>query len=112
MAQKKAVTPLTDRKIRPAITPEARDNQLIALSYDLVEERLRNGTATAAETTHFLRLGAMKEKNRLELELMESERRLKEAKVEMIQQEKIRTELYAEAIEAMKQYRGIEHVED
>lgn len=112
MAKKKEVAPSNERKIRPALTPEARDNQLIALSYDLVEERLRNGTATAAETTHFLRLGAMKEKNRLELELMESERKLKEAKVDMIKQEKIRTELYKEAIAAMQEYRGVVHVED
>lgn len=112
MAKKKDLAPSSERKIRPALTPEARDNQLIALSYDLVEERLRNGTATAAETTHFLRLGAMKEKNRLELELMESERKLKEAKVDMIQQEKVRTELYKEAIAAMQEYRGAVHVED
>ena len=34
----------------PARSPETRENQLISLAYDLVEERLRNGTATSAET--------------------------------------------------------------
>lgn len=112
MAKKKEIAPISERKIRPALTPEARDNQLIALSYDLVEERLKNGTATAAETTHFLRLGAAREKSRLELELMEKEKQLKDAKIDALQQEQVRVELYKEAIEAMRQYRGIVHVED
>ena len=35
----------TDRKIRPALTPEARENQLIALAVDLVQQRLLDGSA-------------------------------------------------------------------
>ena len=45
------------RKIRPALTPEARENQLIALAVDLVEKRLIEGTASSKETTHLLKLG-------------------------------------------------------
>ena len=40
------------RKIRPALTPEARENQLISLAVDLVEQRLLDGTASSQETTH------------------------------------------------------------
>ena len=36
-------------KSRPATTPEARENQLIALAYDLVEQRLLDGTATSQD---------------------------------------------------------------
>ena len=57
----KAKTPdssSSPRKIRPAISPEARDNQLIALAYNLVEKRLLEGTASSQETTHFLKLGS------------------------------------------------------
>ena len=43
-------------KLRPALSPETRENQLISLAYDLVEERLLNGTATSQETTYFLKL--------------------------------------------------------
>ena len=37
---KKAGSSNTTRKIRPALTPEARENQMIALAVDLVEQRL------------------------------------------------------------------------
>ena len=63
---KKADSKNTTRKIRPALTPEARENQMIALAVDLVEQRLLDGTASSQETTHFLKLGSMK--NRLEME--------------------------------------------
>ena len=62
------------KKIRPALTPEARENQLIALAVDLVEQRLLDGTASSQETTHFLKLGSMR--NRLEMEKLEEENRL------------------------------------
>lgn len=41
---------------RPAFSPEARENQLIAMAYDLAEQHLRDGTATSQEITHFLKL--------------------------------------------------------
>lgn len=64
----KAKTPdssSSPRKIRPAISPEARDNQLIALAYNLVEKRLLEGTASSQETTHFLKLGSARETQRV-----------------------------------------------
>ena len=48
--------------MRPALTPEARENQLISLAIDLVEQRLIDGTASAQETTHFLKLASRKAK--------------------------------------------------
>ena len=56
---------------RVAFVPEQRENQLIALAFDLVEDRLRNKTASAQETTHFLKLAT--EKERLERERLENE---------------------------------------
>lgn len=94
----------TIKPLRPAITPEARENQLIALAVDLVEERMRNGTASSQETTHFLKLGSTK--NRLELEKLRAENRLLSAKTEAIESAKRVEELYAEAISAMKRYSG------
>ena len=35
----------TTKKLRPAINPEAREAQLTALAFDLVEQRLLDGTA-------------------------------------------------------------------
>lgn len=91
------------KKTPPARTPEARENQLIALAYDVAEERLRNGTATSQEVVHFLRLGSMKE--RKELELMEKKNELMSAKTEALQSAKRIEELYSNAINAFKSYR-------
>lgn len=92
------------RKIRPALTPEARENQLIALAVDLVEQRLLDGTASSQETTHFLKLGSMK--NKLEMEKLKEENRFLKAKTEAVQSSKRVEELYYEAIKAMRRYSG------
>lgn len=57
--------------MRPTLSPEVRENQMISLAMDLVEKRLREGTASSAETTHFLKLATVKselEKKKLEAE--------------------------------------------
>ena len=92
------------KKRRPALSPEARENQLIALAVDLVEQRLIDGTASSQETTHFLKLGSMK--NQLEMEKLREENKLLKAKTESIQSAKRVEELYAEAINAMRRYSG------
>lgn len=105
MARQKAIiTSAKKPKTRPAISPEARENQLISLAYDLAEERLRNGTATSQEVVHFLRLGSMKE--RKELELLSKKIELDTAKTEALQSAKRIEDLYANAINAFKSYRG------
>ena len=101
---RKADSAKTTRKIRPALTPEARENQMIALAVDLVEQRLLDGTASSQETTHFLKLGSMK--NRLEMEKLQEENRLLKARTEALQSAKRVEELYSEAIKAMRRYSG------
>ena len=92
------------KRMRPAMTPEAREGQLIALATDLVEQRLRDGTATSQEVVHFLRLGSMRE--RLERERLENENILLRAKTEAIESQARIEELYNGAIAAMKRYSG------
>lgn len=92
------------KKGRPALSPEARENQLISLAIDLVEQRLIDGTASSQETTHFLKLGSTKA--RLEKELLEKQAKLADAKVEAIHASKEHGELFKEAIAAMKRYSG------
>ena len=105
MGRPKLVKPTEEKPMsRPGRTPEARENQLISLAYDLVEERLRNGTATSAETVAILRLGTQKE--RLERELNQKKIALMEAKTEALQSAKRVEELYGAAIEAMRRYSG------
>ncbi len=93
-------------KMRPALTPEARENQMIALAMDLVEERLRNGTASSQETTHFLKLATRSEK--INQQLAEKDLELKEAKRQAIQSQARIEELYANALKAMQRYSGHE----
>lgn len=92
------------RKFPPASTPEARENQLISLAYDLVEQRLIDGTATSAETTAVLRLGTAKA--RLEKEKLEQEVKLAAAKTEAIESARKTEELMEKAIQAMRAYSG------
>lgn len=104
MAKKAKPLEKSSRRKRPARTPEERNNQLIALAYDLVEQRLLDGSATAQETTHFLKLGSSK--NRLEEEKLKKENELLRAKTEAIESNKRIEELYSQAIEAMRRYNG------
>lgn len=94
----------TPIKIRPALTPEARENQLISLAYDLVEKRLLEGTASSQETTHFLKMGSAKE--RQEKEKLQEEIKLLKAKTENLKSVKRTEELMEEAIRAMRMYSG------
>lgn len=97
-------TPNSSKKIRPALTPEAREKQLISLAVDLVEQRLIDGTASSQETTHFLKLGS--QKNQLEMEKLQEENKLIKAKVESIQSQARSEALFEEAINAMRDYSG------
>lgn len=96
--------PNTSRKIRPALSPEARENQLIALAVDLVEQRLLDGTASSQETTHFLKLGSTK--NRLEMERLREENELLRSKRKAIDSGEEMKVLYENAIKAMRDYSG------
>ena len=89
---------------RPAMTPDARENQMINLAVDLAEKQLEEGTASSQVITHFLKLGSSKE--RLEREKLEEENKLLRAKTENLQSQKRVEELYAEALAAMRRYNG------
>lgn len=87
-----------------AMTPEARENQLISLAVNLAEKQLREGTASSQVITHYLKLGSTKE--RMEKEMMAEQIKLLTAKTEALQSAKHVEELYTEAIAAFKRYNG------
>lgn len=101
---KKVSTNGSTKKIRPALSPEARENQLIGLAYDLVEKRLLDGSATSQETTALIRLGNTKA--RVELEKMKYETELVKAKTEAIESASNAEKLFEEAMKAMQNYTG------
>ena len=92
------------QKMKPALTPEARENQLIYLATELAEQQLRDGTASSQVITHYLKLGSTKE--RLEQEILKENKKLLTAKTEALQSAKRIEELYANAISAMRRYSG------
>lgn len=107
MPKRKVITStsLEDKPpLRPALTPEGRENQLISLSMDLVEQRLRDGTATSQEVVHFLRLGSPR--NRLEEMKLKKEIELLEAKKSDLESREKVEELYSEAMKAFGIYSG------
>ena len=105
MKKAKAVTSSkSSRKMRPALTPEARENQMISLAVDLAEQQLRDGTASSQVITHYLKLGSTKEK--IEKEILEKQKELIEAKTQSLQSAQRIEELYTNALDAMRKYSG------
>lgn len=105
MAKTRTATPLpNDRPLRPMLSPDARENQMASLAMDLVEQRLRDGTASSQETTHFLKL--VSSKAILEKQRLEHECKLMDAKAKAIEDGKEMKVLYEEALRAMRNYAG------
>lgn len=90
--------------MRPALTPEARENQLISLAVDVAEQKLRDGTASSQLIVHYLKLGSTKEK--LEKEILEKQKELIEAKAENIKSMDKMEQMYADALQAFRGYSG------
>lgn len=101
---KKAKSQNPIKKIRPALSPEARENQMIALAVDLAEKQLLEGTASSQVITHYLKLGTQKEK--IEREILEKQKELIEAKTQNLQSVQKIEELYTNALNAMRTYSG------
>lgn len=89
---------------RPALSPEARENQMIALAMDLAEQQLRDGTASSQLITEFVKRGSTKA--RLEKEILAEQKELMAAKTENLRSAARIEELYNEAIKAMQRYSG------
>lgn len=100
----------SSRKMRPALTPEARENQMISLAMDLAEQQLRDGTASSQLITEFVKRGSTKA--RLEQEILEEQKELIEAKTQSLQSTQRIEELYANALDAMRNYSGQNNSED
>ena len=104
MAKVKKTSSEPIRKMRPALTPEARENQMCALAMDLVEQRLIDGTASSQETTHFLKLCSSKA--RLEMEKLQEENNKLRAQTKALRDAEEVKVLYENALKAMRNYNG------
>lgn len=98
------LVPPARKRRPPAMTPAARENQLIALAYDAVEKKIRSGNASSQELTHFLKLGSTREQ--LEQERLMREVDLLVKKAEGMESASRIEALYEDAIAAMRDYDG------
>lgn len=94
------------RRGKPPTTPEARENEMVALAHDLAEEQIRKGSASSQVITHFLKLGSSREK--LEQERLAHENELLQVKRQQIESQARVEELYLKALSAMQSYSGNE----
>ena len=101
---KRTISNQRAKDIRPALTPESRENQLISLAVDLAEKQLQEGTASSQVITHYLKLGSTKEK--IEKEILMQQKELISAKTEALKSAKRIEALYEDAIKAMRSYGG------
>lgn len=92
----------------PARTIEGRNDQLIAAAFDLVERRLHDGSASAQETVHFLRMGTINQ--RLQEEKVRRENLVLEARVEELKNRSSGEELMTRALAAFRGYSGQEPI--
>ena len=97
-------------KVRPALTLESNENNLIYLATKLAEKQLVEGTASSQVITHYLKLGTVRAQ--LEKEKLARENELLKAKTEAIKSAEKSEELFAEAIKAMRTYSGVKKDED
>lgn len=89
---------------RPALSPENRENQLIAAAVNLAEKQLMDGTASSQVITHYLKLATVREKR--EREKLEKEIELLDAKKKAYESSERLEALFTEATNAMKRYSG------
>lgn len=91
------------KRSRPATSREARQAQLENLALDLIEQRMRDGTASSQETTLFARSASTR--GHIEELRLKAEVALMEAKKSHLESQEELTRMFKEAIDAMGVYR-------
>ena len=86
----------------PVRSDEARESRLISLAVDVAEKQLEEGTASSQIIVHYLKLATTREK--IEKEILERQKDLIEAKTDSLRANQQLSELFTQAIEAMKNY--------
>lgn len=94
----------------PAVSAEEREDQLIAMAFDRIEQRMIEGTASSAELVYLAKLGS--EKEQLERRNLEMEIALKEARKEQLGSVEQQNALYEKALRAFSKYQGVEDDSD
>lgn len=91
---------------KKVITDERREAELISLAVDCAERQLRDGTASSQVITHYLKMGSMRERERLEMEHLKEKNALLRAQRENMESSKNAEFLYGKVLSLMKEYGG------
>lgn len=91
-----------------ARTPEAQENEMIALAMEAARKKIEDGSASSQIIVHFLQLGT--EKARLEREKLRAESTLAMAKAEAMKSLQTSDQITEEALSAFKRYQGTNFV--
>ena len=94
----------------PAKTRERRTHQLVAQAEKLIEQRIRDGTASPTEVVAIIRLGTELERANIERIRMHTE--YLQAQKAKAESETVREELFTRAMKAMSRYQGHDVGED
>jgi mannose/cellobiose epimerase-like protein (N-acyl-D-glucosamine 2-epimerase family) len=89
-------------RLPPARTRERRIQQLVVQAEDLVEERIRKGTASPTEVTALLKYGSEIEK--ANLDRIRAQTEYLNAQRAKAESETVREEMFTRAMEAMSRY--------
>jgi hypothetical protein len=95
---------------KPASSPEARELQLVGMAYDLLEQRLADGTASSQEVTTLIKFGSTRES--LEQMKIEHEIELARVKAEGLAKADRLESLMGDALDAFRSYQGSPPQED
>lgn len=89
-------------KLPPARTRDRRVQQLVMQAENLIEERIRKGTASPTEVVAIVRLGT--ELERANIERIRAHTEYLAAQKAKAESETVREELFTEAMKAMTRY--------
>ena len=92
------------RKDAPAMTPEAREQQMIAKAERLAEQKLEDGTASPQIIVHYLRLGTARAA--AEMELLKTKNELMQAQAEAVKAQARLETMFQEAVNVFTTYSG------
>lgn len=94
----------------PAMTPEDREQQMIALADSLAEKQLRDGSASSQVMTHYLKMGTSM--YQFELEKIRRENLLLEQKANLMASQQRADEMMEEVFSAIRRYSGADDDEE
>lgn len=110
MARPNKADPAARKSLPPATTMQGREDQLVNLALDVVEKQMLDGTASSQTLAHWLKLGSSR--HRKEMQKMQVELDLANAKIRQMESASQGDEKLERALKAFRNYSGQEEDEE